>query len=321
VRILVTGAAGFVGRWLVPELEGAGHEVLREPPGTRVDVSVASEVFDWLGRTRPDAVIHLAAVSRPTAVEADPRHAFAVAVAGTANVVQAFAAARRERSGRRVLLVAGSGEVYGRPNAEDLPLRESDAVRPATAYALTKLAQEGIALSLGRRSGLEVIATRSFNHTGPGQPTAFAVAAFADRILAAQRSGRSSIPVGNIDIRRDLTDVRDVVGAYRRLVEVGRDEGVEAGGLVVNVASGRSVPLRGIVEELARLAGADVVPVPDPSLVRAQDALEVRADITRITALTGWRPTIELQATLRDVLAATAPGSSAPPREGPARAG
>ena len=169
-------------------------------------------------------------------------------------------------------------------------------------YAKAKAAQEDTALRAGSAAGLTVIAVRAFNHTGPGQSPTFAVPAFAARIVAARESGASSIVVGDIDVWRDLTDVRDVADAYRRLIELADRGEVSAEGLVVNVASGRSVLLREVVAQLAALAGVAIEPVVDPALLRAGQPREIRGDPARLRGLTGWRPAIPLETTLQDVL-------------------
>ncbi|MFL5679370.1 MAG: NAD-dependent epimerase/dehydratase family protein [Chloroflexota bacterium] len=297
----MTGASGFVGGWLTQELVRTGHEVVADPGSARVDVTDWPAVSEWVGDARPDAVVHLAAIASGRDVEADPGRATAVAVIGTANVAAALARTRRAGAPPPTLLVAGSGEVYGVLAEADLPVSEQTIPRPRTMYGTTKLAQESVALSVGVRAGLRVVVARSFNHTGPGQHPTYAVAAFADRILAAREAGTQRIAVGRIDVRRDLTDVRDVVVAYRQLVEVAPQD-AEPSGTVVNVASGRSVLLRDVVERLGELAGVRVAPVVDPQLVRSGESPEVRVDVRRIEALTGWRAAIELETTLRDVL-------------------
>jgi GDP-4-dehydro-6-deoxy-D-mannose reductase len=253
--------------------------------------------------THPDAVVHLAAVSSGAETARDPAHAIGVAVGGTLAIVAGLASLGRRTGERPILLVAGSSEIYGAPEASELPLVESSPVRPVTAYAMTKAAQEAVALRHGAAAGLRVIAVRAFNHIGPGQSPAFAVPAFASRIMEAKAAGRSSVAVGDIDIRRDLTDVRDVAEAYRRLIEFGAVGQVSSEGLVVNVASGRSVLLRDVVAELADLAGIAIEPVVDEALLRAREAREIRGDPARLTALTGWKPTVPLRRTLGDIIA------------------
>jgi nucleoside-diphosphate-sugar epimerase len=302
VKILVTGAGGFVGRWLLADLVAAGHEIASDSSTGRVDVTAPANVIEWIAAAAPDAIVHLAAVAAPREVDRDVPAALEVAVAGTANVIRALAASPRGRTRPPVLLVAGSSEIYGNPERDDLPIDEATPARPRTTYALTKLAQEGIALGHGSRAGLRVVVARSFQHIGPGQRAVFAIPAFANRILEAANTGASTIEVGNIDVRRDLTDVRDVVAAYRRLLEVAAAGGTPADGLIVNVASGRAVALRDVVRRLAEIVGVDIEPVVNPELVRFGEAPEIVGNSSRLTDLTGWRPRFDLDGTLMDVI-------------------
>lgn len=299
MRILVTGATGFVGRWLVRELEGAGHEVVSPGDQVRLDVTDRAGVETGVAAVRPDAIVHLAAVSFGPDAGREPAQALAVNVGGTINVVQALGSIGRPA----ILLVPSSSEVYGPPDPADLPLAETAPIRPRAPYALTKAAQEAIALRLGPEHGVWVVVCRSFNHTGPGQRVDFAIPAFASRILAAQATGERQIRVGNVDVRRDIGDVRDVVRAYRLLLELAHDGGTPAEGLVVNVATGTSVAMRDAIAGLSAAAGYSVELEPDAALIRADDAPDIRGDSTRLRALTGWRPEIPLDQTLNDVIA------------------
>jgi GDP-4-dehydro-6-deoxy-D-mannose reductase len=304
VRILVTGSKGFVGKWLLAELQAAGHEITHDPSPSRTDVTDAEATAHWVALSEPDAIVHLAAEANPRAVDDDVSEALRVAVLGTLNVVTALATHGRRTGARPVLVVASSSEVYGVPPPDDLPLKEATPVRPRTLYGLTKVAQEGIALGYGPRSGLRVVVARSFNQVGPGQSPSYAVPSFATRIIAARDKRESEVLVGNLDVRRDLTDVRDAVVAYRRLIEVAATTEAATDGLVVNVGSGRSVTMREVFRQLATAAGARVEPRVDPALVRSGEAQEIRADIQFLERLTGWRPRIALGTTLADVVAA-----------------
>ena len=301
MRIFITGAIGFVGRWLEPELRNHGHEVVCAPGPDVLDIADRSGLVRWLDHPggRPDAVIHLAGMAFAPDAGHDPAEAFRVNVGGTVALFEAL----RELGIRPPILVSGSADVYGTPRPEDLPLREDAPSAPNSPYSLSKVAQEGAAAEASARYGFPVVATRSFNHTGPGQRPVFVVPAMAQRVMAVKTGQATSIPAGNVDVRRDLTDVRDVVVAYRLLLEA-----VAMGKLVdrftvVNVASGAAVTVRDIIERLCALTGVAPVIEIDGSLVRPNDPHEIRGDATLLRDLVGWQPRIPLQQTLTDVLA------------------
>jgi GDP-4-dehydro-6-deoxy-D-mannose reductase len=299
VRVFVTGAGGFVGRWLCRELESAGHVVLgqRSGSGPRLEIRDAEAVRQAVLDAQPDALAHLAAVASAADVAERPDEAFAVTVGGTVNVLEAV----RDLASPPHVLVVGSSEVYGDPLPQDLPLDEAAPLRPRKAYALSKVAQESVALAYAARLELSLAVVRPFNHTGPGQRPAFVVPAMARRVLAVRDGRAADIPVGNVDVSRDFTDVRDVARAYRLLLESLSDGRVGKGGIVLNVASGRSVAIRRLVELLAEAAGVEPVLRTDPSLVRQGDPADVRGDASALRRLTGWRPQTPLPDTLRDV--------------------
>jgi GDP-4-dehydro-6-deoxy-D-mannose reductase len=303
LRVLVTGAHGFVGRWLTAELAAAGHEVVAFGH-TELDVTDRAAVERCLEKTRPSAIAHLAAVSFAPDAREDPGKALATTVGGTVNLLDP--AGRLQHA--PAVLVAGSSEVYGAPVADDLPLGEDAPLRPSTPYAWTKISQEGIALALAARHHLPLVATRSFNHLGPGQRPVFVLPALAQRIVAYSAGQAADIPVGNIDVRRDFTDVRDVARAYRLLLEGLTDGRIRPGGLVVNVASGRSVAIRELLEHLWALAGVNAPLRVDPALVRPNDPAEIRGIATLLRELTGWEPLVPLETTLADVWRAYAQG-------------
>jgi GDP-4-dehydro-6-deoxy-D-mannose reductase len=298
VRVLVSGATGFVGRWLIRELTTAGHETIATPGSLLLDITDEAAVARFLAEARPDAVAHLAGMAYGPDAARDPEGAFAVNVGGTEVLLAVVASTGRPMP----LLIAGSSEVYGRPRPGDLPLTEAAPTRTDQPYGRSKLAQERAALALASRHGLPIVVTRSFNHTGPGQRAEFVAPAFARRVLAARAAGAHEIRTGNIDIRRDLGDVRDVARAYRLLLE-GLADGVLGKTTVVNVATGRSVSIRAVLSILCRLAGVKAEPVVDPALVRPDDPPEIVGDASRLRALTGWEPQIDLERTLADLLA------------------
>jgi GDP-4-dehydro-6-deoxy-D-mannose reductase len=258
-----------------------------------VDVADPAAIGAAVGAARPEAIYHLAALSHVGDSWEFPTEVLRVNVLGTSGVLSAA----RALSEVPVVLVVSSAEVYGPVTGEELPIAESAPMRPLSPYAASKAAAEVLALQAWRGYGQPVIIVRPFNHVGPGQSPTFAVAGLANRIVAAQRAGTSTVPVGTLSARRDYTDVRDVVRAYRLLVVNG------ASGQTYNVCSGRDIAISEVAERLCALAGADVRLVTDPSLVRPVDLAVLRGDCDRLHNDTGWEPEIPLDDTLRDVLA------------------
>jgi len=303
MRVLVTGATGFVGHWLMLELAEAGHDPIGTPPEGELDIRDLKAVADYVGAIRPDAVAHLAGLAHEHDARNEPDLAMAVNEGGTRAVLEAIGAVGHEHY-RPAVLVTGSAAVYGRPDPRDLPLRESAPLRADTPYARSKLAQERVAVERGAALGLPICATRSFNHTGPGQRRDFLAPALARRVLEARHTGET-VPVGNLDVRRDLGDVRDVARAYRLLLE-GLAEGQVPAGSVANVATGRAVSIRQVLDLIGEAAGVRPIPRVDSRLVRANEAPEIVGDATLLHHLTGWAPTIPLERTLADVVASVA---------------
>ena len=299
MKVLVTGATGFVGRWLVRELEVAGHEAVGTPSSSKLDITDRSAVAALVAAVRPDAVAHLAGVSYGPGARREPGRAFAVNEGGTRSVMEAVTTA----TGPIPVLVVSSSEVYGNPRPQDLPLRESAPLLTDQPYGLSKLAQERVALEIGAANCIPLVLVRAFNHTGPGQRPEFVVPALAARIVAAGESGNGTIRAGNVDVRRDFSDVRDVVRAYRLLLEALGSSRLPGGAPIYNVASGRAVTIRELIRMLATMTGIDVQIDVDASLVRPEDPPVIRGDASRIAGDVGWHPSISLDATLRDVLA------------------
>jgi GDP-4-dehydro-6-deoxy-D-mannose reductase len=297
VRVLVTGAGGFVGRWLVEELRAAGHE-LPGPPGERVEITDAAAVARVVREARPEGVVHLAALSFGPDAARDPDAAMLVNARGTRTLLDGLAGLDPAPA----VVVVSSSDVYGAPDPADLPLSEDAPTRPTSAYGRSKLEAERVAFSAARESGLALAVVRPFNQTGPGQRAEFVAPALARRILAARDRGEREIVVGNVDVRRDLGDVRDLARALRLILD-GLAGGSIPSGAILNVATGRSVAIRDVVAMIAEIAGVEIEPRVDPSLVRPDDPPEIRGDASRLTELTGWGPTIPLRRTLEDLVA------------------
>jgi len=197
--------------------------------------------------------------------------------------------------GQRVLVI-GSPDEYGVVDADDLPITEEAEVRPVTPYGASKAAADVVALQAFLGDGLGTVRVRAFNHTGPGQSSTMLVPGLAARIAAAERAGTREISVGSLDVVRDITDVRDVVRAYRLLVEHATP------GDAYNVCSGRGVSVREVAEAMVEMSEAPLELVVHPELVRPVEAPRLIGSPAKLGAATGWQPEIPLEQTLRDVL-------------------
>lgn len=293
MRALITGGLGFVGRHLGDHLTACGDEVvaLDRHGDPAIDILDAEGTAAVIAETSPDAVYHLAGWADVGGSWRDPRAVLRVNAEGTLNVLEGCRAAGVER----VLSVA-SADVYGVVTEAELPLDEGAPLRPTSPYAASKLAADALAQQAFLGHGLPVIRVRPFNHLGPGQSEQFVASALAARIARAERDGSEFITVGNLSARRDFTDVRDIVRAYRRLVE----DGIP--GEVYNICSGRDLPIQHLADHLVSLATHPVELRADPELMRPADLPVLRGDASKLIAATGWSPEIPIEQTLADLL-------------------
>jgi GDP-4-dehydro-6-deoxy-D-mannose reductase len=282
--ILVTGAQGFVGGHLLAQLGARGLPV-------DVDVTDAKAVARAVAATAPAAIVHLAALSSVGASWQDAGETWRVNTVGTVNVLEAV---RLETPDTRVL-VASTGEVYGR--AEQVPTPEAEPLAPVSPYAASKAAAE-LACEQARRAGVDVVVTRAFQHEGPGRDERFALGSWAAQIARAEEPGGGTVRVGDLTPRRDITDVRDVCRAYTLLL----DPSVATG--TYNIATGRAVEMREVLETLIGLTAVPVEVEADPERMRPSEQPIVCGDASRLRAATGWAPRIPLEQTLADTLEA-----------------
>ncbi len=288
MRILVTGAGGFVGSHLVPRLVESGHDV--SSPDREMDVTQLAVCRDWLARLAPEAIIHLAAQSSVAASVAQPEIAYRVTYYGARCLLEAAAL---ETPGVRVLLV-GSGDVYG-PAPPGSPAFTEDApLAPRSPYATAKAAADRLGALYAER-GLDVVRPRPFNHTGPGQSDAFVAASFARQIAEMEAGQRASeMRVGNLDAVREFLDVRDVVSAYVALL----DPKVPAA--AYNVAKGTPVSVRQVLDQLIATAKTQPEISVDPERMRPTDISIGNAE--RLRSATDWQPRYSLEETVSALL-------------------
>lgn len=292
MRALVTGASGFVGRHLVEHLHNNGDEVIGVDRALgHVDITDAEAVEALFLDVRPEVVYHLAGWSDVGGSWNRPQEVFRTNAEGTLNVLTAAAKADVER-----VLAVSSADVYGIVSEAELPLREDTQLRPVTPYAASKVAADYLALQAFLGHQLGVVRVRAFNHLGPGQSERFVAGAIAQRIATNELHGGDHIPIGNLSSRRDFTDVRDVVRAYRLLVGSGQP------GEVYNVCSGTDTAVSALADRLVAMAVRPMTLEPDPKLVRPIDLPVLRGDNTRLRSATAWAPEISLEQTLTDLL-------------------
>jgi GDP-4-dehydro-6-deoxy-D-mannose reductase len=293
VRAVVTGASGFVGRHLVEHLCASGDDVvgLDRSDGSG-DITDRAAIAASIAGAAPDVVYHLAGWSDVGGSWTEPVEVLRLNAEGTLNVLLGCAEAGVER-----VIAVSSADIYGVVREDELPLTEHAELRPVTPYAASKVAADFLALQAWLGGGLGVVRARAFNHLGPGQSTKFVAPALADRIARNELDGRDEVPIGNLSPRRDFTDVRDVVRAYRLLAERG------APGEVYNVCSGSMIAVADLADQLIALAAHPMHLTRDPALERPIDIPVLLGDNTKLRKATGWAPEITIEQTVADLLA------------------
>jgi GDP-4-dehydro-6-deoxy-D-mannose reductase len=305
VRALITGIGGFVGRHLLHHLQAEGDEVCGLgrpadcadiPPDVRVfhtDLGDRAAVERVVHEAQPEAVYHLAAQSSPSESLADPWATIGNNLLAQINLFEALLSGGI----RPRVLVIGSSDEYGRVRLDEVPTDENVPLRPTTPYAVSKVGQDVMGFQYFAQHGLPVVRVRPFNHTGPGQDARFVIPSFARQLAEIEAGEREPVlHVGNLDVARDFTDVRDMVCAYRLALVAG------VPGDVYNLGRGRSVRIAEMVDELISLCRVAVQTRVDQSLLRPSDVPRQEADTRKFTTLTGWQPRIAWHTTLRDTL-------------------
>lgn len=306
MRVFITGATGFAGAQLVKGLQDEGAQISALVHGPTSRYELPSEVISIEGnlldedvvstavtQAEPDLIFHLAGQAYPAKSWEIPGQTIAVNTVGTANLLQAAVAYGRAR-----VVVVTSADMYGLIQDEDLPITEETAVYPRHPYGISKWAAAQLVPLYWQRFGLEVIEARPFNHIGPGQGLGFVVPDFALQIAKIKKGvQQNSIKVGNLEAKRDFTDVRDVVRAYRLLAEKGK------AGEAYLICSGRAVTIQSLLDILVELAAVDVNIEKDEARMRPSDIPCLYASFEKIRHDTGWQPEVTLRQSLADALA------------------
>ena len=301
---LVIGAAGFVGSYLIEEMYSCGidsyatklpHERLEHERAKVYDLDILSKeaIVTLLLEIRPDYIFHLAAQSSVGLSWKNPGLTVDVNIKGSINVMDAV----RELYYKPRVLLIGSGEEYGHIRPGETPIREDNLLRPGNIYAATKACQNMIGSIYAQAYDMQMMMVRSFNHIGPGQAPMFVVSDFCKQVAEIEKGLREPVMyVGNLAAKRDFTDVRDVVKAYVGLIQQG------VPGETYNMGSGHAVEIRKILDMIISLSEKEIRVEIDPNKIRPVDVPSIEADITKIHELTGWKPQIELNQTIRDTL-------------------
>ena len=296
-RVLITGASGFVGGHLAREWVDNGAEVLgisrrgtiTEGSGLSVDLLNIDATRDAVAQFKPTVVHHLAALASTGRSWDEPARCVADNQATTWSILEAV----REEAPSASVVLACSGESYGSPLS--LPVDESHLLAPTTPYAVAKTVADLIGGLYAQAHGLHVIRARAFNHAGPGQSDSFLIGSLCAQAKAQADQATVTLQTGAAATRRDYTDVRDVVRAYRLLAVAGQPG-------AYNVCSGVSTSTAEIVEMIGKIAGVTVVHEAPQELARPHETLDIFGDPTKLTAATGWQPQIPLSQTITDTL-------------------
>jgi GDP-4-dehydro-6-deoxy-D-mannose reductase len=310
MRVLITGFTGFVGSHLADHLVARGDvevfgmyrwrsrmdnvEHLRgRVQMVECDLRDAAAVRHVVRDVRPDRVFHLAAQSYVPTSWITPGETLSGNVLGQVNLFEAA----RELDRPVRIHVAGSSEEYGLVLPSEVPIREESPLRPLSPYAVSKVAQDLLAYQYWQSYRLHVIRTRGFNHTGPRRGEVFVTSNFARQIAEIEKGRREPVVlVGNLESVRDFTDVRDMVQAYWLALEKG------VPGDVYNLCSGRGYTARQVLDILLDLAHVQVTVREDPARMRPSDVTLLVGDCSKFQGVTGWRPTIPFEVTLKDLL-------------------
>lgn len=310
-KILITGVSGFVGSYLLRELLENGDTDLygtyhsekslenitdfkAKINLTKVDLQDGESVNKLIKTIMPDVIYHLAAMASAAESFKSPKETIINNIASEINLLEVVK--NNDLKATRILIVS-SAEVYGDVKKEDLPIDEDTAFNPINPYAVSKAAGDLLAYQYFRSAKLPIVRVRPFTHIGPGQKTGFVTSDFAKQIAEIEKGQMDPvIKVGNLDAKRDFTDVRDVVKAYALLMEKGEE------GEVYNVGSGKSHKITEVLEFFISKAGVKIKSEIDPEKLRSSDIPDFVSDFTKLNQLTGWKPEIPFEKSLEDIL-------------------
>lgn len=303
-KALVTGINGFAGTHLNNLLTQKGYDVygIVKPDGKNtsddhffpVDIQDFEGVKEVLEKISPDKVYHLAALTSPGKSFQNPSETVTTNISGQLNILEAI---RQLDLMETKVLVVSSAEIYGSAEEHELPLNENSPLRPLSPYAVSKVAQDFLGYQYNHAHNIKTVIVRPFNNIGPYQAPMFVISSFAKQIAEIEKGVKDAVmKVGNLDSRRDFTDVRDMVRAYEMLMNDGRY------GTPYNIGSGKSYKIGEILEMFLSLSDAKIIVEKDPSLMRPGDIPELRCDYDKLHKTTGWKPEISIEQSLKNTL-------------------
>ncbi len=303
-KALITGINGFAGTHLNNLLVSQGYEIYGSvKPDSEVPHDsnfFPVDILDFEGlktvieKISPDYIFHLAALTSPAESFKNPSNTLTTNIAGQLNILEAVKQLQLIET--RVLVVS-SAEVYGAASGHDLPIDEDTPLKPLSPYAVSKIAQDYLGYQYFFSQNVKAIRVRPFNNIGPNQGPIFVVPSFARQIAEIEKGKKEPIlKVGNLEAKRDFTDVRDMVRAYQLILEKGEP------GAVYNIGSGKSHRIQEILDIFLSLSDANIIVEKDPALMRPGDIPELLCDYSKMHDITGWRPEIDIHTTLRDTL-------------------
>lgn len=311
MKALITGITGFAGSYLAEHLLSTNRyeisgtylieDSLRNVDGIKnklnlikADLSNEKSVFNIVKKNAPRVIFHLAALTSPADSFNNPTQTLTNNISLQINLMEAV---RKNNLLDTKILVVSSGEIYGIVKREDLPIDEKTPLAPTNPYSVSKIAQDFLGLTYALSYKLKIVRVRPFNHIGPRQSPHFVVSSFAKQIAEIEKDRRDPVlHVGNLDTRRDFTNVKDMVRAYLLAIEKGKD------GDVYNIGAGISYKISEILSKLVSMSSSRIKIVKDKSLLRPNDNPELICDARKFTKLTGWKPTVPIETTLRDTL-------------------
>jgi len=304
-QAIIIGAAGFVGSYLAEHLQTEynmkvavtklSHETLeiKNADVYNLDILNKEEIVNLLFKVRPDYIFHLAAQSSVGLSWKNPGLTIDINIKGSINVMDAI----RELYYKPRILLIGSGEEYGHIKEGETPINEDNRLRPGNIYAATKACQNMIGNIYAKAYDMNLMMVRAFNHIGPTQAPMFVVADFCKQVAEIEKGLRPPVMyVGNLDAKRDFTDVRDVVRAYALLIQKGD------AGETYNVGSGHAESIQGILDMIISLSNKAIRVEVDQNKLRPVDIPIIEADTSKLKAVTGWEQSIPLQQTIRETL-------------------